>query len=433
MANRCVMGAQWGDEGKGKIVDVLSEDADIVARYSGGANAGHTVRIGEETFALHLIPTGVLHPHVTGVLGNGMVLDLPQLYKEIDALAARGVMVEDRLKISAGAHVVMPYHKVLEQTNEKRRGGGAIGTTMRGIGPAYADKISRQGIRAACLLTPDELRSRVAINLADLEQRTDGGISAAGLTVELILEECAALAERLRPLLADVSVLLHDAWREGKRILYEGAQGILLDVDFGTYPFTTSSNNTVGGVFTGLGVSPKMLDTVIGVSKAYATRVGNGPFPTELNDGRGDHLREAGGEYGTTTGRPRRCGWLDLVALRYAVRINGIDFLAITKLDVLDELEEIQVCTAYQCDGTTNETIPLDMSSFGSCRPVYETLPGWQGQPTRGATALEQLPQSAQAYLCRIEEFTGAQVGLISTGAGREATIKRLDQPAAAL
>jgi len=426
MANRCVVGAQWGDEGKGKIVDVLSESAEIVARFSGGANAGHTVKIGEEKFALHLIPTGVLHPHITGIVGNGMVLDLPQLFKEIDGLAERGVAVEDRLKISMAAHVVMPYHKVLEKANEQRRGGGAIGTTMRGIGPAYADKVSRQGIRTACLLNPAELRRRVEINVADIDLRTEGALSQEGLTADRIVEDMLQLAKRLRPMLIDASLYLHQAWQDGKTILLEGAQGILLDVDFGTYPFATSSNTTVGGAFTGLGISPKVIDEFIGVSKAYATRVGNGPFPSELTGETGDLLREAGSEFGTTTGRPRRCGWLDLVALRYAVRVNGLDFLAITKLDVLDSLDEISVCTGYDYNSERIEHMPPDMCNIGRCRPIYTKLPGWKGSPTKGLIEFGGLPRPAQDYLKFIEDFTGAKVGIVSTGAARDETIMRL-------
>ncbi len=426
MANRCVVGAQWGDEGKGKIVDVLSEQADIVARYSGGANAGHTVKIGNETFALHLIPTGVLHPHITCVIGNGMVLDLPQLFAEIDALAKRGISLESRIKVSMSAHLVMPYHKILEKSNEQRLGVGAIGTTMRGIGPSYADKISRQGIRASCLLDREILTRRVKVNVDDINNRTDNAITAAGLTTEKIVADALQLSERLRPMLADASLMLDQAWRAGKTILLEGAQGILLDIDFGTYPYCTSSNNTVGGAFTGLGISPKVVDEYIGVSKAYATRVGNGPFPTELDDEIGERLRRAGHEFGTTTGRPRRCGWLDLVALRYAVRVNGLDYLAITKLDVLDDFAGIPVCTAYTSGSETIEHMPPDMFKLESFTPVYTTLPGWRGTPTSGCTRYEDLPATAQKYLSFIEEFAGAKVGIVSTGAGRNETIIRI-------
>jgi adenylosuccinate synthase len=426
MANRCVVGAQWGDEGKGKIVDVLSESAAIVARYSGGANAGHTVKIKNETFALHLIPTGVLHSHVTCVIGNGMVLDLPQLFTEIDGLKARGIDCEGRLKISTAAHVVMPYHKILEKSNEQRRGGGAIGTTMRGIGPAYADKVSRQGIRTACLLEPDELRRRVRINADDINRRTDGALDREGLTTDRIVKDMLEYAKRLRPMLIDASLYLDQAWRKGKAILLEGAQGALLDIDFGTYPYTTSSNNTVGGAFTGLGISPKVVESFIGISKAYATRVGNGPFPTELTGQTGDQLREAGNEFGTTTGRPRRCGWLDLVALKYAVRINGLDYLAITKLDVLDGFDEISVCTSYEFNGKTSDQMPADMCLLDRCRPVYATLPGWPAAPTRGITEFDALSGTVRNYIKYIEEFTGAKVGIISTGAGRHETIMRL-------
>lgn len=424
MANRCVVGAQWGDEGKGKIVDVLSESATVVARYSGGANAGHTVKIADETFALHLIPTGILHPQVTGVIGNGMVLDLPQLFAEIDKLAARGIEIEHRLKISTAAHVVMPYHKILEQDNEQRRGEGAIGTTMRGIGPAYADKVSRQGIRTACLLEPEMLRRRVAHNIDDINLRTAGALKRD--TVERTVEEMLRHAERLRPMLCDTALYLYQAWQDGKTILLEGAQGTLLDIDFGTYPFATSSNNTIGGAFTGLGISPKVVDCFIGVSKAYTTRVGNGPFPTELADAAGEQLRDAGCEFGTTTGRPRRCGWLDLVALRYAVRINGLDYLAITKLDVLDVLSTIPVCTAYEAGGERIEQMPADMCTLDRYRPVYTTLAGWAGSPTKGITRYENLPAAARKYLEYIEKFTGARIGIVSTGAGRHETIMRL-------
>ena len=425
MANRCVVGAQWGDEGKGKVVDVLSEHADVVARFSGGANAGHTVRIGGQTFALHLVPTGVLRAQVTGVIGNGVVLDLPQLFREIDELGARGISVERRMKISTAAHVVMPYHKVLEAVNEQRRGCGAIGTTMRGIGPAYADKVARVGVRTACLLDPPELRRRVELNVEDINRRTDGALARAGSTVDLIVQETLRFAERLAPLLCDTSLVLHEAWKQGQTILLEGAQGVLLDIDFGTYPFTTSSNNTSGGAFTGLGVSPRLVDEFAGVSKAYITRVGNGPFPTEVTGEPGDRLRDTGGEFGTTTGRPRRCGWLDLVALRYAARVNGLDWLALTKLDVLDGLDEVPVCTAYDYGGRTIEHMPADLSSLGCCRPIFLNFHGWPDGSTRGKTSFRDLPAAAQNYVRFIEEFTGTKVGMISTGAERDKTILR--------
>jgi adenylosuccinate synthase len=423
MANRCVVGAQWGDEGKGKIVDVLSESVAIVARYSGGANAGHTVNIEGETFALHLIPTGVLHPQVTGIIGNGMVLDLAQLFAEIDGLRERGVSIEDRLKISTATHVVMPYHKVLEKANELRRGVGAIGTTMRGIGPAYADKVSRQGVRTACLLNPDDLRRRVALNAEDINRRAEGALAREGLTVDGIVEEMLSYAPRLGPMLGDTARYLHQAWHEGQSILLEGAQGALLDIDFGTYPYATSSNNTIGGAFTGLGIPPRIIESYIGVTKAYATRVGNGPFPTEQTGDAGEQLRAAGNEFGTTTGRPRRCGWLDLVALRYAVQINGLDYLAITKLDVLDRLAEIPVGTSYQFEDREIDHMPPDMCALDRCRAKYTTLPGWPDTPTAGLTTVEALPGPARDYLAFIEKFTGAKVGIISTGPSRRETI----------
>ena len=418
-----VVGAQWGDEGKGKITDMLAREADFVARYQGGDNAGHTVVVGGETFKLHHIPSGILYQSVTCVLGNGMVINPGHLLEELEALAARGVDVSPpRLKISGRAHLIMPYHIALDGAGEKVRGQKALGTTKRGIGPTYSDKAARRGLRLQDMLEedfPQKVRQAVKAKNLLLERL----YSQPPLEAEALAEEYAAYAQRLRPYIVDTSLLLDEACRAGKKILCEGAQGTLLDLDHGTYPYVTSSSPVAGGALTGLGLGPKWVERVIGVVKAYQTRVGSGPFPTELHDEIGDRLVEAGHEYGTTTGRRRRTGWLDMVALRYAVRVSGLSELAITKLDVLGGITPLKICLAYRCRGELLEHFPASPSLLAECEPVYEELPGWE-EDISEARNWEDLPPAAQNYLRRIEELSGLCAAFISVGPEREQIIR---------
>ncbi|MBD3403857.1 adenylosuccinate synthase [candidate division GN15 bacterium] len=419
--NTVVVGCQWGDEGKGKIVDLLAAQADVIARFQGGANAGHTIHVDNIKYVLHLIPSGIIQPGKVCLIGNGVVLDPINFKEELDVLTSQGIDYSGRLFVSPASNLVLPYHKLIDAVEEENRGTGSIGTTKRGIGPAYVDKVARHGIRVADLFAPERLRKRLdyqrVIKSRYLEGSTD---ERADLdrTYQMLLE----MAEILRPMVVDVSLYLHRAHRQKKAILYEGAQGCLLDVDLGTYPFATSSNTTTGGALTGLGIGPKMIDEVVGVVKAYTTRVGAGPFPTELVDDSGEEIRRLGDEYGATTGRPRRCGWLDLVALRHAVRINGVDSIAITKLDVLDNQAEIKVCTHYELDGETIDQVPLDLARLVHVKPVYKALPGWQADTT-GVTAFEDLPPKAKEYLNYIAGDLEVAIRLVSTGAKREETI----------
>ncbi len=421
--NIAVLGAQWGDEGKGKIVDLLTPSFSIVARYQGGHNAGHTVYVQGQKFVLHLIPSGILHPGITCIIGNGLVIDPQALFAEVDQLASLGVAVGDRLVISNKAHLILPYHRELDLLSEARRGDRKIGTTSRGIGPAYEDKIARRGVRVGDLAevaseTPlaDAVRENV-----EARNRLIGG---AAMDWRRVLDHLRTAWVRLKPWVKDVSLYLAEARRAGRAVLYEGAQGTLLDIDHGTYPFVTSSNATIGGVCTGLDVGPRAGDGVLGVGRACTTRGREGPLPTELNDEIGTRLRESGQEYGASTGRPRRCGWYDAVAVRYAVRVNGVDALALTKLDVLDGLDEIQICTAYCCNGTTLAEFPGDLGQLAACTPVYESVPGWC-VPTKGARRFSDLPEGAQRYIRRLEEVTGVPTGIISTGSDRDETIIR--------
>ncbi len=419
MVNSVVLGAQWGDEGKGKIVDVLSEKADIVARYQGGANAGHTVVIGENSYILHLIPSGILRRDTICVIGNGVVLSLESLMEEIETLTQLGISIGRNLLISDRAHLIMPYHYLVEAADELNP--NKIGTTRRGVGPAYVDKMHRQmGIRVGDLFEPELFAEKLDYNL-DRKMLQIPSIRDQ-IDVKDLISQYRDLANRIAHHVTDTSVILHQAHKDGKSMLFEGAQGTLLDIDFGTYPYVTSSNTTVGGVCTGLGIGPQLIDEVIGVVKAYTTRVGEGPFPTEFPEMLGSRIREIGKEYGATTGRPRRCGWLDGVALRYAMRINGMTRLAITKLDVLDTLETIQVAIAYECDGKTITEMPASLEQLHRCTPIYESLPGWC-VPTVSATCYEELPANARAYLCRIEEITETPIQLVSVGARRDQTI----------
>ena len=418
--NIAVLGAQWGDEGKGKIVDLLTPNFSIVARYQGGHNAGHTVYANGRKFVLRLLPSGILHDGITCIIGNGVVIDPQALFGEIDELAAAGISVGDRLVISDKAHLILPYHRELDLLSEARRGERRIGTTSRGIGPAYEDKIARRGIRVGDLANPDSLASAVRHNV-DARNRL---IAESTMDWRQVIDEMRRAWERMKPWVTDVSLYLARA-RDAKRaIMYEGAQGTLLDIDHGTYPYVTSSNATVGGVCTGLGVGPRAIDAVLGVAKAYTTRVGEGPLPTELTGEIGNRLRETGQEFGAVTGRPRRCGWYDAVAVRYAVRVNGLDALALTKLDVLDGLPQLEVCTSYRCRGTTLTEMPGDLAQLAACEPVYETLSGWTA-PTKGIRRFEDLPREARAYIARLEEITGVPAAIVSTGSGREDTILR--------
>jgi len=419
--NLAVLGAQWGDEGKGKIVDLLTSHFSIVARYQGGHNAGHTVYVNGAKFILRLIPSGILHPGITCVIGNGVVVDPKALFAEVDELTRNGIDVGQRVLISDKAHLILPYHRDLDLLSEARRGERKIGTTSRGIGPAYEDKIARRGIRVGDLTDPKGLEQNVRDNVTARNRL----VHDTTMDWQVVLDELLKHAERLRPMIRDVSALLTEAMRAGQSIMFEGAQGTLLDIDHGTYPYVTSSNASIGGVCTGLGVPPRAISRVLGVVKAYTTRVGEGPFPTELSGEMGNRLRESGSEYGAVTGRPRRCGWYDAVAVRYAARINGLDGLALTKLDVLDGLERIDICTSYSCGGRTLTDFPSDIGQLARCEPVYESMPGWNA-PTAGVRRFDQLPAEARKYIARLEEVSGVGAAIVSaTGSERDDTIVR--------
>jgi adenylosuccinate synthase len=420
--NLAVLGAQWGDEGKGKIVDLLTPHFSIVARYQGGHNAGHTVYASGRKFILRLIPSGILHPGILCVIGNGVVVDPQALFAEIDELGRSGIDVDNRIVISDKAHLILPYHRDLDLLSEARRGERKIGTTSRGIGPAYEDKIARRGIRVGDLADPAALEQEVRDNVTARNRL----VQDSTMDWRPVFEQLLKAAERLRPWTRDVSLMLAQAMRDGKSILFEGAQGTLLDIDHGTYPYVTSSNASIGGVCTGLGIGPRAIGGVLGVAKAYTTRVGEGPLPTELAGAMGDRLRESGHEYGAVTGRPRRCGWYDAVAVRYGVRINGLDALALTKLDVLDGLTEIPICTAYRCGGRTLTEFPSDLTQLAACEPVYETMAGW-ATPTKGMRRFSELPDAARRYVARLEKLSGLPAAIISTGSERDDTIIRED------
>ncbi len=419
--NVIVVGCQWGDEGKGKVVDLLAERADIIARFQGGANAGHTVLTGGKQFILHLIPSGIIHADKICYIGNGVVLDPFGFLEEIEILKQQNIDTEGRLFISSATNLVMPYHKMIDQIEERKRGGEGIGTTLRGIGPAYKDKIGRVGIRLADLYAPERLKEKLEHN-RKIKSEYFTGSDDERADVDKTFNDLMAIAPRLEPMMCNVSLELDRLNKEGKAILFEGAQGALLDIDLGTYPFTTSSNTTTGGALTGLGIGPKMIDEVIGVVKAYTTRVGSGPFPTELVDRTGEKLRDAGGEYGATTGRPRRTGWLDLVALRHACRINGVDKIAVTKLDVLDGFEKIKVCTAYNINERLYEQFPLDPHQLWNVTPKYIEFDGWMST-TSGIDSFDKLPDRARKYLDYIKNDLNVGICLVSTGARRRQTI----------
>ena len=420
--NVVILGTQWGDEGKGKIVDLLTEQADAVVRFQGGHNAGHTLVIGGQKTVLHLIPSGVLRAGVQCLIGNGVVLSPEALLKEIDTLEDSGVPVQDRLKISAACPLILPYHVALDQAREARRGENKIGTTGRGIGPCYEDKAARRALRLGDLRDPARFASALEEVLDYHNHVLAHYYGVDTLEFSAVLDEALAHGERLMPMMADVTSLLHEYRKTQARLLFEGAQGSLLDIDHGTYPFVTSSNTTAGGTATGSGFGPLFLDYVLGITKAYTTRVGSGPFPTELFDETGLRLAERGHEFGATTGRPRRCGWFDAVALRTAVNINSVSGLCLTKLDVLDGLEEISVCVGYTNDAGETVANPIDAVDYENLRPVYETLPGWS-ESTVGLKSLDALPANAIAYISRLEALVGAPIDIISTGPDREETI----------
>ena len=417
-----VLGAQWGDEGKGKIVDVLSERFSAVARYAGGHNAGHTVIHGEQKFVLQLIPCGVLRPGCKSVIGNGVVLDPIAFLKEVSKLRGLGIDVDGQLHVSNRAQVILPYHRMIELAAESAPGRQRIGTTSRGIGPAYEDKMARNGLRIVDLLRSDLLKTHIYAACAEKNAIAHALFGTDPLDPEKMYDEYAAAAEEVRPFVADTGRLLHQILASGGSIMFEGAQGTMLDIDHGTYPFVTSSSATAGGAATGTGVGPTAIGTVISVTKAYVTRVGEGPFPTEIHDSVGDHLRARGNEYGAVTGRPRRCGWLDIPLLRYSNQVNGAEWLVVTKLDVLDELDEIPVCIGYEIEGKVSDEIPADVQGLEHVKPVYTKLKGWKAS-TEGISEFDKLPKAAQEYLRFQERESGAKIGMVSTGPDREQTM----------
>ena len=422
MSIRVVIGAQWGDEGKGKIVDLLSDKADYVVRFQGGANAGHTLKFDDKKFVLHLIPSGIFNGDADCVIGNGVVIDPIALVDEIKGVQEMGFSLEGRFFISQTAHVILPYHKLLDQLKEKRRGGDAIGTTGRGIGPAYVSKVSRVGIRMVDLLDREVLRKKIDQNLKDINFALENLYKESPLKTDDLMEELEDSIKALEPFICNTTNLLHEGINNKKSILLEGAQGTLLDVDHGTYPYVTSSSPTSGGACIGSGIAPTALTNVMGITKAYCTRVGNGPFPTELLDETGEELRKKGAEFGATTGRPRRCGWLDLVALKYVVQLNGMNELTLTKMDVMDGFKEIKVCTSYKIDGKETDVFPLCLDEIEKIEPVYTTLPGWKNS-IEGITDWNDLPSTAQSYIRFVEEYLGVKFTIISTGPKRNETI----------
>ncbi len=422
MSVKVIVGAQWGDEGKGKIVDLLSEQVDIVARYQGGPNAGHTVVVDQDEIILHQIPSGILREHAICVIGNGVVIDPQVLMEEIRFLQSQGIDITGRLFLSHRAHLIMPYHRVLDSSREESQGNSKIGTTGRGIGPAYVDKYNRSGVRIVDLLDSQILREKLTRAIQEKNKVLRQIYNAEALDTDKIVNDYIDFDKQIDDYVTDVSVLLRNAIRENKRLLIEGAQGTMLDIDFGTYPYVTSSNPTAGGACTGLGIGPTCIETVLGIAKAYTTRVGMGPFPTEFDQTFGDEVRKLGGEFGATTGRPRRCGWLDTVVLNHAVGINGLTHFALTKLDVLDSLDEIKICTGYHYRGKTYRHFPAESWVQENCQPVYETHPGWK-QNTQAAREIDDLPQNAVDYLKRIQDVTETPISIVSVGSRRDQTI----------
>jgi adenylosuccinate synthase len=417
-----VVGAQWGDEGKGKIIDLLTERADVVARYQGGHNAGHTVVVGMDEFILHLIPSGVLHKGKKCIIGNGVVVDPAALLSEMDGLIKRGIRFDTNLLISGNAHLIMPYHKAIDVASERLKGNKKIGTTGRGIGPAYADKINRRGIRMADLLSPERFREKLTINIGEANFLLERFYNAPLIHQDEVYAEYLRYAQRLKKYITDTTLYINEAVAKKKKVLAEGAQGTHLDVDHGTYPFVTSSSPTAGGACTGLGIGPNTISEIVGIVKAYTTRVGSGPFPTEQNNAMGEHLRERGREYGATTGRARRCGWMDTLVVRHAVRVNGFTSIALTKLDVLDTLDEIKICVGYKHKGKLYKEMPSDLEVLEQCTPQYISLPGWK-QTTIGIKKYAQLPKKARAYVEKVCKLCGVKPSIISTGARRDETI----------
>lgn len=426
MAVRVIIGAQWGDEGKGKIVDLLGDKTHIVARYQGGANAGHTLKFDGKTFILHLIPSGIFHKNTTCVIGNGVVIDPFKLLEEIEAVRKLGAHPEKQLRISASAHVILDYHKQIDQAKEAARGDSKIGTTGRGIGPAYVHKIARTGIRMLDLIKPDTLKAKLPSILEEVNAVLKHQFNAEPLEFEPIYNAYTEAGAKLKPFVCDTGLLLHEAYMANKSILLEGAQGALLDIDHGTYPYVTSSSPTSGGASTGSGLPPTALTKVMGITKAYCTRVGNGPFPTELFNEEGDNIRKLGHEFGSTTGRPRRCGWIDLVALKYAVRINGINELAVTKLDVLSSLKEVKACTAYEMNGEVTTNFPADADDLENVTPVLKAFKGWESDLS-GCTSMNELPEEAKAFLDFMEAELGVEIVIVSTGPDRSETLVKRD------
>lgn len=422
MGNLVIIGAQWGDEGKGKIVDILARDANIVVRYQGGSNAGHTVINERGTYIFHLIPSGILYRGTTCVIGNGVVVDPGALIEEMDRLQPMGVSFGKNFAVSQRAHMILPYHKAIDRASEQSKGSRKIGTTGRGIGPSYADKMARIGIRMGDLLNPALFRKKLEENLVEMNWFLERLYKVETFQVDKVFDQYMGYADRLKSYIVDTTTLLNRAISKDKTVLFEGAQGTHLDVDFGTYPYVTSSSSAAGGACTGTGVGPTMIDAVMGIAKAYTTRVGSGPFPTELTDEVGQGLQERGREFGSTTGRARRCGWYDAVVVRHAAQVNGLTSLAVTKLDVLDGCKELKICTGYRQGGVLYKEMPADLEVLTGCEPVYQRMKGWTASTT-GATAYKQLPAEAKRYLARIEELAGCRIDVISTGSKRTETI----------
>ncbi|KOF55655.1 MULTISPECIES: adenylosuccinate synthase [Clostridium] len=422
-----VLGAQWGDEGKGKMTDYLAEGADVVARSQGGNNAGHTVEVGDKQYKLHLIPSGILYNDKLNIIGNGVVIDPKSLFEEIEYLNKMGVEVTpEKLVISDRAHLIMPYHRALDGASEKLRGKKDIGTTGKGIGPCYTDKAERSGLRVCDLMHPEVFKEKLKSNLEIKNAILTKVYGIEGFDYEKMCEEYLAYGERMKSYVKDTSVIVYDEIKKGKSVLFEGAQGNLLDIDYGTYPYVTSSNTIGGGVCPGTGIGPGMIDSAVGIAKAYTTRVGKGPFPTELFDKMGDHIREAGHEYGVTTGRARRCGWLDAVILKQAARVSGLTSFAITKIDTLAGIDKVKVCVGYDFNGEVIDYIPASLEDLALCKPVYEEFDGW-GEEVAEARSYDKLPENAKKYLKRIEELTKTKISIVSVGAKRDQTIKISD------
>lgn len=419
-----ILGAQWGDEGKGKMTDYLAEDAKVVVRFQGGNNAGHTVEVGDKQYKLHLIPSGILYDDKINIIGNGVVVDPQALFQEIDYLEGLGTKVTpDKLAISDRAHLIMPYHKILDSLKEKARGKNDIGTTGKGIGPCYTDKFERSGIRVCDLMHKEVFEEKLKENINMKNDYITKVLGGEALNFDEIFNTYMEYADRMRPFVKDTSVVIYDEIKKDNSVLFEGAQGMLLDIDYGTYPYVTSSNTTAGGVSSGTGIGPTMISKAIGIAKAYTTRVGKGPFPTELNDETGDWIREKGHEYGVTTGRSRRCGWLDLVILKTTTRVSGLTSFAVTKIDTLAGLEKIKVCTGYKFDGKVIDYFPASLEDLAKCEPIYEEFQGW-GEEIEEARSYEELPENAKIYLKKIEEFTGTKVAIVSVGPKRDQTIR---------